>query len=107
MLRIQLGAIALLAACALPLAANAQSAADPVAPAFTAPAVPGGPDARGMHGGPAGRMHHHADRFQRALAHMRLTPGQERQIAALLTPAQQARLRAALARPERPARTAQ
>jgi hypothetical protein len=45
---------------------------------------------------------HGGDRFVRALARVKLTPGQKRQIAALLTPAQQAQLRAALAR-HRPA----
>jgi len=96
--RPQLGAIALIAAFALPLAASAQTAPGPAAPAAAAPAMaaPGAPAMLPKH------HRHGGDRFVRALARVKLTPGQKRQIAALLTPAQQAQLRAALAR-HRPA----
>lgn len=85
MFRPQLGAIALIAAFALPLAANAQTAPGPAAPAAAAPAVQ------------PHRHHRRPDRFVRALARVNLTEGERRQIVALLTPDQQAQLRAALA----------
>jgi Spy/CpxP family protein refolding chaperone len=89
--RPQLGAIALIAAFALPLAASAQTAPGQVAPAAAAaPAVQ------------PNRHHRRPDRFVRALARLNLTPGEKRQITALLTPDQQAKLQAALAR-HRPA----
>lgn len=103
MFRPQLGAIALIAAFALPLAASAQTAPGPAAPAAAAPAMAA--PAMAAPGAPAMLPKHHrhgGDRFVRALARVKLTPGQKRQIAALLTPAQQAQLRAALAR-HRPA----
>ncbi len=91
MFRPQIVAVAILAACAFPLAAGAQSAPIPAAPpAAAGQAVPP----------PAGhaRRHHRPDRFIRALARVHLTPDQRKQIVALLTPEQQAQLHAAFTR---------
>jgi Spy/CpxP family protein refolding chaperone len=85
-------AAAAFVACAFPLAASAQSAPAGAPPAAAGPAVvpPGGfaPP----------RHHHRPDPFIRALARVHLTPAERSQITALLTPAQQTRLNAALAR---------
>ncbi len=89
MFRHQLGALTLLAAFALPLAASAQTAPGPqaAAPGLTAPAAH-------AHRGP---RHHHHNRYLHALHAMNLSDAQKQQIGGYLKTAREASRQARVA----------
>jgi Spy/CpxP family protein refolding chaperone len=76
-LRLSLGALALVAALAVPFAASAQSAPPP-APGQAAP--------------PAGAHHHHANRYMRAMRGLNLIDAQKSQIQGIMKSTRQANL---------------